>query len=214
MGKTNWGILTLGMLFISFLLLVDVAWALKNVCPRCGLVIANLELTTCIRCGKIVNKCMQCGTVNPIKNDHCSKCNASLAESRIQRTIATETRADLQLGESPRAKIDVELEQIRHKAEKDGLTAEQGARQVELLTAMGWWSQVNTAANDFTTRFPEAEETPDVAANRVIALRHLGFLAIEDGDLETAREFLQTGLALDPNDRRTKNLLKKIADKN
>jgi len=212
MKRNLFWIVALVAVVFSFSLVGNFAWALKNVCPRCGLVVENLDLTNCPRCGKTINKCLICGTVNPIKNDNCSKCNASLAESRIKGTIASETRKDLKLSESPRARIEIELEQIKQKAGKDGLTAEQGARQVELLTAMGWWSEVNAVADDFTTRFPKAEETADVAANRVIALRHMGFLALEDQDIEKAKKFLNKGLSIDPNDRATKNLLKKIAE--
>jgi len=207
MKKNLFGILALVTVLFSLALVCDVAWALKNVCPNCNKMIENLDLTACPFCGKIINKCLICGHVNPIRNDNCDNCNASLAESRVSRTIDKETRDDLQLGESPRAKIEVELGQIDDKAEKEGMTSELAARQIELLTQMGWWSKANTKASEFSSRFPDAHQNTQVAAYRVTALRHLGFIALEAKDKELATDYLKTALSIDPKDEKSQNLL-------
>ena len=85
----------------------NAAWAFKNVCPSCHTLIDDMELSYCPECGRAINKCLNCDEINPAKNDNCSKCNASLAESRVSRTIEKDIRDDLRLGESPRAKIEV-----------------------------------------------------------------------------------------------------------
>lgn len=207
MQRNLLGNLVLLSVLLSLAMMTDVAWAFKNSCPICQAVIKNQDLTACPTCGKIINKCLICGKVNPIKNDNCDNCSATLSESRVQRTIAQSTRDDLQLGESPRARIEVELRQIEEEASNQGLSAEMAARQVELLTQMGWWSKANTLASEFTAKFPEAEQTEQVAACRVTALRHLGFLALDGKKKRLAREYLKTALAIDPKDEKSRNLL-------
>ena len=211
MKRSLFGVLALVTIFLSFTLVTDVLWALKNVCPNCTKVIDNVDLTECPFCGKVINKCLICGTVNPIKNDNCEKCSASLAESRVSRTISKETREDLRLGESPRAKIDVELQQIDEKVALEGLTPMLAARQVELMIQMGWWSMGNALARDFVTQFPNADQNAQVAANRVTALRHLGFLALEAKNNVLAKEYLNLALSIDPKDKDSQNLLDKMA---
>jgi uncharacterized protein HemY len=93
------------------------------------------------------------------------------------------------------------------------MTPELAARQVELLTQMGWWSLANTVAMDFSTRFPKADQNVAVVACRVTALRNLGFLALEDKSYAIAKEFLHTALTLAPKDTESLNLLKVVGEK-
>jgi Tfp pilus assembly protein PilF len=81
------------------------------------------------------------------------------------------------------------------------------ARKIQLLSQMGWWSKVNTVAEEFSTQFPNSDQDAEVTAHRVIALRHLGFLALEAKDREAAQEYLKTALSLDPKDAASLNLL-------
>lgn len=209
MKKKFSGILVLVAVLFSFALMCNVAWAFKNTCPECNKTIENLDLTACPDCGKIINKCLNCQHINPIKNDNCENCSATLAESRVLRTIDKETRQDLQLGESPRAKIVMELGQIEERASIDGMTPELGARQVELLIEMGWWSKANTQAIEFTSLFPEAAQNAQVAAFRVTALRGLGYLALQERNKPLARQYLKTALSIDPKDSKSLYLLRK-----
>jgi hypothetical protein len=158
--------------------------------------------------GKIINKCLICGKINPFKNDNCSECNASLAESRVMRTIDEDVREDLRLGESDRAKIEVELGQIKDKIEKGELTPELAAREIELLTKMDWWAKANLKAIEFAAKFPEAEQKVLVQKCRIKSLRHLGYLAIEDDEYEIANHYLKAALKIDPNDKKSISLLK------
>jgi len=199
-------VLSVLALFACFVMVAEVSWAFKNSCPICNKVIEDQELTTCPSCGKVINKCLICGTVNPIKNDHCSNCDANLAESRVMRTISPDVRQDLKLGESPRAKIEVELGQIEQRTASEGATPELAARQVELLTQMGWWSEANLVAKQFTTTYPTASQTRLVNACRGKALRNLGFLAMEIENNEGAIEYLDAALALNPKDKVAQNL--------
>lgn len=212
MRRSLWGVLTLVMVIFTFLLAGNTAWALKNVCPDCKVVIENVEQTECPACGKVINKCLICGAINPIKNDNCMSCNASLAESRVLRTIDKETREDLRLGESDRAKIEVELGQIKDQAAKDELTEEMAARQIELLTQMGWWSRANLKAIEYGEKFPEGAQKNLVGTCRVKCLRNLGFLAMEENDFELAVEYLKTALTIAPTDKKSTNLLKMSQD--
>ncbi|MBF0502078.1 MAG: hypothetical protein HQM09_18205 [Candidatus Riflebacteria bacterium] len=212
MKKSMFGALTLVVVLLSFALVSNVALALKNVCPNCNKMIDNQELNACPFCGKIINKCLICGYVNPIKNDNCASCSANLAESRVSRTIDKETRTDLKLGESPLAQIAVELAQIDHKVVVTGLTPELAARQVELLSKMGWWSLVNTVAMHFATQYPNSDQNTKVAASRVIALRNLAFLALSDKNNNTARDYINTALSIDPKDKECLNLQKVIGE--
>ncbi|MBF0408089.1 MAG: hypothetical protein HQM10_12080 [Candidatus Riflebacteria bacterium] len=207
MKKSLMGVLVLMVVLIAFTAVCDVVWALKNVCPECGKMVKDMELTSCPNCGKIVNKCLVCGQVNQIKNDHCEKCSASLAESRVSRTISKEVRDDLRLGESDRAKIDVELAQIEQKVITEGINPELASRQVELLILMGWWSLANSTAKTFLSEFPNADQSTRMSACRVIALRNLGFLALEGNRNTIAAEYLKAALAIDPKDAKSQNLL-------
>lgn len=213
MKRNLFGILALLLVCFSFSLVCDTVWAFKNVCPDCVKVIDNLDLTACPDCGRAVNKCLACGFVNPIRNDNCENCSATLAESRVSRTIDKETRDDLQLGESPRALIEVELRQIEERVNNEGLTPELAARQVELLTQMGWWSKANWVALDFSSRFPDADQKAQVSACRVTALRNLAFLALEAKEKDKAVDYLNTALSLDPKDKQSLNLLKVASGK-
>lgn len=208
MKKNLMGFVVLSMVLLAVFFTGSTAWALKNVCPDCNFLQEDMELTACPNCGKIINKCLICGTVNPIKNDNCSECSASLAESRVMRTIDKDVREHLRLGESDRAKIEVELGQIKDKVEKGELTPELASREVELLTKMDWWSKANLKAIEFATKFPEATQTALVKKCRVKSLRQLGFLAMEDDEYAIANEYLKTALELEPNDKKTANLLK------
>ncbi len=192
----------------AFTMVVNVAFALKNVCPDCRLTVEDMELTACPACGKIINKCLICGVINPVKNDNCSSCNASLAESRVLRTIDKQTREELRLGESDRAKIEVELGQIKNIVEEDKLTAELAAREVELLTKMDWWSKANLKALEFTRKFPDAPQKNLVNKCRVKCLRTLGFLAMEDSEFELAITYLKAALEIAPEDKNAAHLLK------
>lgn len=211
MKKSIFGILALVVIMFTFAMVSNIAWALKNVCPECNTMIENLDMTACPNCEKVINKCLICETINPIKNDNCSKCKASLAESRVLRTIDKDTRENLMLGESPRSLIEVELGQIEKKAAIEEITPELAARRIELLTQMGWWSKANTLASEFTPKFRESYKRPLVAACQVTALRNLGFLALQEKNYSGAREYLKTALTIDPNDKKSQNLLKKIS---
>ena len=208
MKKSFVGFMVMSMVLLSVFFTGSAAWAIKNVCPDCNFLQEDMELTACPNCGKIINKCLICGTVNPIKNDNCSECNASLAESRVMRTIDQEVREELRLGESDRAKIEVELGQIKDRIEKGEQTPELAARQIELLTKMDWWSKANLKAIEFAAKYPEATQNALVKKCRVKSLRQLGFLAMEDDEYVTASEYLKTALELDPNDKKSANLLK------
>jgi len=205
-GFTGFMFVVVALLFVFFF--DSSAFALKNVCPDCKLLQENMDLTECPGCGKIINKCLICGTVNPMKNDNCSECHASLAESRVMRTIDLETREELRLGESDRAKIEVELGQIKNQIETGELTAEIAARRIELLTKMEWWSQANHRAIEFAEQFSDTKQNILVKKCRVKSLRRLGFLALEDDEYVIANEYLKTALKLDPEDKKTANLLK------
>lgn len=211
MRSRSIGIVVVFVILWSFTFMCNTAWALKNVCPECKVVIENLELTACPLCGKVINKCLQCGKINPIKNDNCSSCNATLAESRVLQTIDKETRQNLRLGESTRSQIEVELRQIEEEVSIGELTPDLAAKQVELLTQIGWWSKANTLANEFTTKFPGSDKTSLVAACQVTALRNLGFLALNEKNYAAAKKYLKTALSIDPKDKKSKNLLTKIA---
>ncbi len=208
MKKRNFGLRALALILFAFALIGTTVWAFKNACPDCSAVIEDLELTACPKCAKVINKCLICGTINPIKNDNCFNCNASLAESRILRTIDKDTREDLRLGESDRARIEVELGQIKDRIAKDELTAALAAREVELLTKMDWWSKANLKAIEFGKRFADSDEKLLVSACRAKALRNLGFLAYEDNDFALAIEYLNAALAISPKDKKASNLLK------
>jgi predicted RNA-binding Zn-ribbon protein involved in translation (DUF1610 family) len=208
MKKSLMGFLVLSIFLLAAFFTGSAAWAIKNVCPDCNFLLDDMELFACPNCGKIINKCLICGTVNPIKNDNCSECSASLAESRVLRKIDKEVREELRLGESDRARIDVELGQIKEKIEKGELTTELAAREIELLTKMDWWSKANIKAIEFAAKFPDATQNPLVKRCRVKSLRQLGFLAMEDDEYVIANEYLKTALELDPNDKKAANLLK------
>lgn len=212
MRRSYFTTLSLLLLFV-FALVCNNAWALKNVCPDCNLIIEDLDRVSCPDCRKIINKCLICGNVNPIRNDNCSKCGATLAESRVSATIDKKTRDDLRLGQSPRARIEVELRQIEDAVADYELTPELGARQIELLTKMGWWSKANGLALEFAAKFPQADQIARVSAYRVTALRNLGFLAKQAGRYKAAREYLQAALSIDPQDKKSKNLLNSISGK-
>ena len=208
MKKSFVGFMVMSMVLLSVFFTGNAAWAIKNVCPDCNFLQEDMELTACPNCGKIINKCLICGTVNPIKNDNCSECNASLAESRVMRTIDQEVREELRLGESDRAKIEVELGQIKDRIEKGEQTPELAARQIELLTKMDWWSKANLKAIEFAAKYPEATQNVLVKKCRVKSLRQIGLLAMEVDESVTASEYLKTALELDPNDKKSANLLK------
>lgn len=208
MKKSLMGFIVLAMVLGSVLLTGSIAWAIKNVCPDCNFLLEDMELTACPNCGKIINKCLICGTVNPIKNDNCLECSASLAESRIMRTIDKSVREELRLGESDRAKIEVELGQIKDRIEKGELTPKLASREIELLTKMDWWSKANIKAIAFVANFPEAEQNAMVKKCRIKSLRQLGYLAMEDDEYVVANEYLKTALELDPNDKKAASLLK------
>lgn len=208
MNKHAGRTLALSLMLVIVSSLGSAVWAFKNVCQDCHTLIEDMNLTACPECGRLINKCLNCGEVNPAKNDNCSKCNASLAESRVSRTIEKEIRDDLRLGESPRAKIEVELAQIEHEIAMDGLSEKLAARQVELMTKMKWWSMANTLANQFGIQYPDSDKADQVKSWRVISLRQLGFLALEAKKMDKAREYLQTALSLDPKDAKSQNLLK------
>lgn len=206
--KSSIGFMFVGIVLLAVLFIGSTAWAIKNVCPDCNYMLEDMELKVCPNCGKIINKCLICGKVNPIKNDNCSECNASLAESRIMRTIDKNVRDRLRLGESDRAKIEVELGQIKDKIKKGELTPDLAAREIELLTKMDWWSKANIKAIAFADKFPEAKQIALVKKCRVKSLRNLGYLAIEDDEYLIANEYLKTALELEPNDKKAASLLK------
>ncbi|MBU1109337.1 MAG: hypothetical protein KKB51_21840 [Candidatus Riflebacteria bacterium] len=208
MKKNLTGILALVALLCVFTLVENVVLALKNVCPECNFLIEDLELTACPKCGRVLNKCLICGAVNPAKNDNCYNCQASLAESRVLATIDVETRDSMRLGESTRAQIEVELGQIKERIATGELTPALAAREVELLTKMGWWSKANTLASEFAVKFPDSDKNVLISACRVKALRNLSFLAIEDEEFDVAIGYLKAALEIDPKDKKSQNLLK------
>ncbi len=208
MKKSFIGFMVMSMILLSVFFAGNAAWAIKNVCPDCNFLQNDMELTACPNCGKIINRCLICGTINPIKNDNCSECHASLAESRIMRTIDKDVREDMRLGESDRAKIDVELGQLKDRMEKGEYTAELAAREIELLTKMDWWSKANLKSIEFAAKFSETKQNNLVKRCRVKSLRHLGFLAMEDNEYAMANEYLKTALEIDPNDKKSASLLK------
>lgn len=207
------GVLAIIALLCVFTFVDNTVFAIKNVCPECNTLVEDMEATECASCGRAINKCLICGAINPAKNDNCYNCQASLAESRVLGTIDRETRIRLQLGESTRAQIEVELGQIKERIELDELTPDLAARQIELLTKLGWWSRANTLAGEFAVKFADSDKKVLVAACQVKALRNLGFLAMEEGNFTIAAEYLKKALKIDPKDTKSRNLLKAVEAK-
>jgi len=164
------------------------AWAIRNICNDCGQVAEPAEVT-CSKCDEPLNICLACDTMNEVSADFCSKCGEDLAYMRVLATIDPDTRDELRLGQSDRARLERSLARLNHFLEKDPQNAETYLyRRAKVYQQMGFFSNEANAWADFLRQFPDTPKMTRIQGFQSEALRKWGFLFYQQGQLKSAQE--------------------------
>ncbi len=190
MNKLLLRLSTVTLLFA--VLCIGQALAIRNICNDCGQVAEPTDIT-CSKCDEPLNICLACDTMNEVQADFCAKCGEDLAYMRVLSTIDPETRDELRLGQSDRARLERSLARLNHLLEKDPENAETYLyRRAKVYQQMGFWSNEANAWSDFLRQFPDTPKKNRIQGFQSEALRKWGFLFYQQGQKQTAQEkFLQ-----------------------
>lgn len=176
------------VLLVAALLAALPSWAIRVICPQCS-TIAELTDETCKKCKYELNKCLKCGTLNPVSADFCEgeDCAEPLAEMRLLGRIDEETRKELRLGQSERAQLDRELQSIDYLLEKDPSKAGKLLfRRARIYQQMDFPAKEAVAWQEYLQKFPDTKKKSIITVFLSEALRKWGYLFYSQGDKETA----------------------------
>ncbi|HEY9071836.1 MAG TPA: tetratricopeptide repeat protein [Candidatus Ozemobacteraceae bacterium] len=188
------------LVLMTLVLVTSSAWAIRIICPACN-TLAELTDTTCKKCGKELNKCLKCGTLNPVSADFCEgeDCAEPLAEMRLLGQIDEETRQELRLGQSERAQLDRELQSIAYLLEKDPSQAKKLLfRQARIYRQMNFPAKEAVAWQEYLQKFPDTKKKPVIDIFLSEALRKWGYLFYMQDDPETALKKYEAAVACNP----------------
>jgi tetratricopeptide (TPR) repeat protein len=183
------------MVFGIFCLHVGPAEAIRNICD-CGAV-AELPDITCRKCQKPLNKCLACGTENPVSADFCTQCGEMLAEMRVLAKIDPELREELRLGQSDRAQLDRELARLNNLLETEPDKAETYLyRRAKVYNKMSFWAREANEWKDYLEKFPQNPRKNRIKALQSEALRKWGNLFYHQNEMKQAQaKFLEAANA-------------------
>ena len=184
--------------FILFLALVtgfsgtQAVFAIRNICDDCGQVAEPTDVT-CSKCDEPLNVCLACETLNEVAADFCVKCSEDLAYMRVLATIDPETRDELRLGQSDRARLERSLARLNHLIEKDPDNAEAYLyRRAKVYQQMEFWSGEAKAWADFLSKYPDSTKKSRIQSFQSEALRKWGCLFYQQGQkAEAGEKFVQ-----------------------
>lgn len=192
-------ILTAVML-VAALLTASPSWAIRVICPKCN-ALAELTDINCRKCNYELNKCLKCGTLNPVSADFCEgeDCAEPLAEMRFLGQIDEETRKDLRLGQSERAQLDRELQSIQYRLEKDpSLAAKLLFRRARIFQQMNFPAREAVAWQEYLQQFPETRKKSIITVFLSEALRKWGYLFYSQNNKELAMARFQAAAEANP----------------
>ncbi|HOY68010.1 MAG TPA: hypothetical protein PLP29_14065 [Candidatus Ozemobacteraceae bacterium] len=188
------------LILTTLVLVTSSAWAIRVICPACN-TLAELTDTTCKKCDRELNKCLKCGTLNPVSADFCEgeDCAEPLAEMRLLGQIDAETRQELRLGQSERAQLDRELQSISYLLEKDPSQAKKLLfRQARIYRQMNFPAKEAVAWQEYLQKFPDTKKKPVIDVFLSEALRKWGYLFYMQDDPETALKKYEASVACNP----------------
>ncbi|MBP7635718.1 zinc ribbon domain-containing protein [Candidatus Ozemobacteraceae bacterium] len=192
-------ILTAVLLVLALLTALP-SWAIRVICPQCN-TLAELTDETCKKCRYELNKCLKCGTLNPVSADFCEgeDCAEPLAEMRLLGRIDEETRKELRLGQSERAQLDRELQSIGYLLEKDpSKSAKLLFRRARIYQQMDFPAKEATAWQEYLQQFPDTKKKAIITVFLSEALRKWGYLFYTQGDKPTALSKFEAATAANP----------------
>lgn len=190
----------MAVMLLAALLTASPSWAIRVICPQCN-ALAELTDVNCRKCNQELNKCLKCGTLNPVSADFCegADCAEPLAEMRLLGQIDEETRKDLRLGQSERAQLDRELQSIGYRLEKDpSLAPKLLFRRARIFQQMDFPSKEAVAWQEYLQQFPETRKKSIITVFLSEALRKWGYLFYSQNDKETALAKFQAAAAANP----------------
>jgi len=173
-------------------------WAIKNICPSCN-TIADPDDIECRKCNRSLNQCLSCGNKNYVSTDYCTKCHEPLAEMRVLASIDQETRDDLRLGESDRAKLESELGKLDHLLESDPQNA-----HIHLYQKARIYRKMNFAAReamtwqDYLLKFPDSPKKGVITIFQSEALRRWGYIFYQQSQKPQALEKFAQAVKANP----------------
>ena len=155
-----------------------------------------------------MNHCLKCGTDNRIDADYCVKCAAPLAEMRILGSIEPEVREQLKLGESPRARADLDIRTLKHLISNDPENTEKYQFELGLkYREINFYSRESETWRAFVTAFPDSQHIPLVKQYASESLRKWSYLLYEQGHYSKAVELLNEALQMNPENKNARNWL-------
>ncbi len=193
--------IVLTILLLAVMLLTALpSSAIRVICPQCG-TLAELTDITCKKCGYALNKCLKCGTLNPVSADFCEgeECAEPLAEMRVLGRIDEETRNELRLGQSERAQLDRELQSIDYLLEKDPSKAGKLLfRRARIYQQMDFPAKEAIAWQEYLHQFPDTKKKAIITVFLSEALRKWGYLFYSQGNKEVALAKFEAATAANP----------------
>ncbi len=186
------------LLVIFLLALTNSVFAYRNVCKDCNL-IASEDARRCENCQKPFNKCLKCQHENPANIDFCEKCNTPLAEMRILGSINSDVREDLRLGESSRAKMDLEIQKLNHLLKLEPEKADIYLfRLAKLYQQMKFYAKECSAWQEYLEKFPNTDKKAIIEAYLSESLRKLAYLFYNQKNFASATASLEEATTRNP----------------
>jgi len=198
------------VLLTAFVLVLSSAYAMigRNICGKCNW-INKPETILCENCQNPLNHCLKCGHDNMAKADYCANCSMPLAEMRVLGTIDPEVRAQLKLGESPRAVADLEIKRLEYLLQTDAENAEKHLFNLAMThKRIDFYSRESALWLDFLQKYPNSEKAGEAKVNGSDSLRKWSYLLYSQGSYARAVELLNESLRLNPANKEAQKWLK------
>lgn len=193
--------------FLVFIISAAAAMNGRNVCQKCAW-IGGPETILCELCHTPFNQCLNCLHSNQVRADYCGECAMPMAEMRVLNSIDPVVRAELKLGESPRARADMDILRLEHLMRVDPDNHEEYlfdlARRHQQIK---FYARESKLWLEFLKRFPGSEKTDVVKFYASDSLRKWSYLMYSQGKFSVSVDLLKESLRLNPGNKEARRWL-------
>lgn len=125
-----------------------------------------------------------------------------MAEMRVLGSIDPDLRRELRLGESVRARADLEIQRILHLMQVDKDNSEQYLYDLAMRhRQINFYSRESQLWLSFLEKYPESEKIAQVKSYASDSLRKWSYLMYEQKMFRAAKDLLNHSLRLNPRNR-------------
>ncbi|EKD81622.1 MAG: hypothetical protein ACD_39C01722G0001 [uncultured bacterium] len=195
--NSKWRILCLSIVFL-LIFSVASAFAGRNVCDKCKW-IGTPDARICESCQSPLNLCLDCMHENEVKADYCVKCGMPMAEMRVLGSIDPDLRRELRLGESVRARAELDIQRLKYLMQINPENAEEYSFDLAMRhREIHFYSRESQLWLAFLERYPNSEKVSLVKSYASDSLLKWAYLMYGQEMFTVAIELLNESLRLNP----------------